>query len=169
MASNLIATAWDWVWIGLVTGVYWVMNLFNRLQLTFATVSTNIQNFMGDMKAGVLMILQNMVNGAIDIINAFINLLNKIPGVNIGPDRTSDVPGTTAQIENEAAKQARASDLAAYQTRSIPQIAERDAALGAMKSEARAATAQREAEIAAEGQKPPPKATEATNRTGRLC
>ena len=60
-----------------------VMNLFNRLQLTFATVSTNIQNFMGDMKAGVLMILQNMVNGAIDIINGFINVLNKIPGVSI--------------------------------------------------------------------------------------
>ena len=51
MACNLIMTAWDWVWIGLMTGVYWVMNLFNRLQLTFATVSTNIQNFMGDMKA----------------------------------------------------------------------------------------------------------------------
>ncbi|WP_195377243.1 tape measure protein [Anaerotruncus rubiinfantis] len=148
MACNWIATAWDWVWIGLMTGVYWVMNLFNRLQLTFATVSTNIQNFMGDMKAGVLMILQNMVNGAIDIINGFINLLNKIPGVNIGLIEQVTF-GTTAQLENEAAKQARASDLAAYQDQINSQIAERDAALGAMKSEARAATAQREAEIAA--------------------
>ena len=52
-------------------------------------------------------------------------------------------------MENEAAKQARAADLAAYQDQINSQIAERDAALDAMKAEANAATAQREAEIAA--------------------
>ncbi len=57
--------------------------------------------------------------------------------------------GTTAQMENDAAKQARAADLAAYQDQINSQIAERDSALSAMKAEARAATAQREAEIAA--------------------
>lgn len=145
---NAVLTAWDWVKIGFMTGVYFVMNLWNRLQLAFFTASVNIQNFMGDMKAGVLMILQNMVNGAIDIINGFINLLNKIPGVSI--DLIDQMTfGTTAQLENEAAKQARAEDLAAYQDQINSQIAERDAALDAMKSEARAATAQREAEIAA--------------------
>lgn len=148
IACNVILTAWSWVKIGLMTGVYWVMNLFNRLQLTFATVSMNIQNFCGDMKAGVLMILQNMVNGAIDIINGFINTLNKIPGVNIGLiDQVTF--GTTAQLENEAAKQARAADLAAYQDQINQQIADRDAALDSMKAQARAETAQREAEIAA--------------------
>ena len=148
IACNAILTAWSWVKIGFMTGVYWVMNLFNRLQLTFATVSTNIQNFCGDMKAGVLMILQNMVNGAIDIINGFINTLNKIPGVNIGLiDQVTF--GTTAQLENEAAKQARAADLAAYQDQINQQIADRDAALDSMKAQARAETAQREAEIAA--------------------
>lgn len=100
------------------------------------------------MKAGVLMILQNMVNGAIDIINGFINALNKIPGVNIGLiDQVTF--GTTAQLENEAAKQARAADLAAYQDQINQQIADRDAALDSMKAQARAETAQREAEIAA--------------------
>ena len=148
IACNAILTAWSWVKIGFMTGVYWVMNLFNRLQLTFATVSMNIQNFCGDMKAGVLMILQNMVNGAIDIINGFINTLNKIPGVNIGLiDQVTF--GTTAQLENEAAKQARAADLAAYQDQINQQIADRDAALDSMKAQARAETAQREAEIAA--------------------
>lgn len=145
---NAVLTAWDWVKIGFMTGVYFVMNLWNRLQLAFYTAGVNIQNFMGDMKAGVLMILQNMVNGAIDIINGFINLLNKIPGVSI--DLIDQMTfGTTAQLENEANKQARAADLAAYQDQINSQIAERDAALDAMKSEARAATAQREAEIAA--------------------
>lgn len=148
IACNAILTAWSWVKIGFMTGVYWVMNLFNRLQLTFATVSMNIQNFCGDMKAGVLMILQNMVNGAIDIINGFIGALNKIPGVNIGLiDQVTF--GTTAQLENEAAKQARAADLAAYQDQINQQIADRDAALDSMKAQARAETAQREAEIAA--------------------
>lgn len=131
-----------------MTGVYFVMDVWNRLQLAFYTAGVNIQNFMGDMKAGVLMILQNMVNGAIDIINGFINLLNKIPGVSI--DLIDQMTfGTTAQLENEANKQARAADLAAHQDQINSQIAERDAALDAMKSEARAATAQREAEIAA--------------------
>lgn len=145
---NAVLTAWDWVKIGFMTGVYFVMNLWNRLQLAFYTAGVNIQNFMGDMKAGVLTILQNMVNGAIDIINGFINVLNKIPGVSI--DAIEKVTfGTTAQLENDAVKQARAADLAAYQDQINSQIAERDAALSAMKSEARAATAQREAEIAA--------------------
>ena len=131
---NAVLTAWDWVKIGFMTGVYFVMDLWNRLQLAFYTAGVNIQNFMGDMKAGVLMILQNMVNGAIDIINGFIGVLNKIPGVS---------------IDAIAAKQARAADLAAYQDQINSQIAERDAALDAMKAEANAATAQREAEIAA--------------------
>ncbi len=147
-ACNLVLTAWDWVKIGFMTGVYFVMDLWNRLQLAFYTAGVNIQNFMGDMKAGVLMILQNMVNGAIDIINGFIGVLNKIPGVSI--DAIEKVTfGTTAQLENDAAKQARAADLAAYQDQITSQIAERDAALDAMKAEANAATAQREAEIAA--------------------
>lgn len=145
---NAVLTAWDWVKIGFMTVVYFVMNLWNRLQLAFYTAGVNIQNFMGDMKAGVLTILQNMVNGAIDIINGFINTLNKIPGVSI--DAIEKVTfGTTAQMENDAAKQARAADLAAYQDQINSQIAERDSALSAMKAEARAATAQREAEIAA--------------------
>lgn len=148
IACNAILTAWDWVKIGFMTGVYWVMNLWNQLQLAFFTASVNIQNAMGDMKAGVLTTLQNMVNGAIDIVNGFINVLNKIPGVSI--DLIDQMTfGTTAQLENEAAKQARASDLAAYQDQINSQIAERDAALSSMKSEARAATAQRDAEIAA--------------------
>lgn len=148
IACNAILTAWDWVKIGFMTGVYWVMDMWNKLQLAFYTAGVNIQNFMGDMKAGVLMILQNMVNGAIDIINGFINTLNKIPGVNIGLIEQVTF-GTTAQLENEATKQARAADLAAYQDQINSQIADRDSALDAMKSEARAATAQRDAEIAA--------------------
>lgn len=142
-----LQTGMDWVKIGFMTGVYFVMNLFNKLQLCFATVSTNIQNFMGDMKAGVLSILQNMVNGAIDIINGFINTLNKIPGVNIGLIEQVTF-GTTAQLENEAAKSARASDLAAYQKKIESQIAKRDSTLETMRADAKKATAERQQAIA---------------------
>lgn len=148
IVCDAFLTHWDLLKVGFMIGVYWIMDMWNKLQLAFYTAGVNIQNFMGDMKDGVLMILQNMVNGAIDIINDFINTLNKIPGVNIGLiDQVTF--GTTAQLENEAAKQARAADLAAYQDQINSKLAERDAALDAMASEVRASKAQREAEIAA--------------------
>ena len=75
--------AWDTVKAGFFTGVYFVMDLFDQLGLKIQTVAAGIQNFLGDMKVGVLNILQGMVNGAIDIINWFIDKLNLIPGVSI--------------------------------------------------------------------------------------
>ena len=162
---NAILTAWDWVKIGFMTGVYWIQDMWNKLQLAFYTAGVNIQNFMGDMKAGVLTILQNLVNGAINIINDFINMLNKIPGVNIGLiDQVTF--GTTAALENEAAKQARAADLAAYQDKINSQIEERNAALNAMASEAQAEKSQREAEIAAAKAEAAAAGSEATGSGG---
>ncbi len=147
IVCNALLTAWDWVQIGFMTGVYWVMDMWNKLQLAFMTAGVNIANFMGDMKANVLMILQNMVNGAIKIINGFISMLNKIPGVSI--DLIQDVTfGTTAQLENEAAKQTRNQGLEAYRSQIESQIADRDAKLNQMKTAANVATAQRQAEIA---------------------
>ena len=148
MACNAILTAWDWVKIGFFTGIYWVIGLWEKLELAFKTVSTNIANFMGDMKANVLSILQNMVNGAIDIINGFISILNKIPGVSI--EAIGNVTfGTTAQLENAAAKSARNAELASYRSQLEANAASRDAALESMKADARSATAAREADISA--------------------
>jgi tape measure domain-containing protein len=147
IAMNGILTAWDWVKIGFFTGIYWVLDLWDKLRLGIMTASVGIQNFMGDMKANVLMILQNMVNGAIGIINDFINLLNKIPGVSI--DAIQGVSfGTTAQLENEAAKSARGAELNDFRSQIEAGILERDAALNQMKADARSATASRQAEIA---------------------
>jgi len=147
IAMNAILTAWDWVKIGLTTGVYWVIDLFNKMQITFKKVSVNTANFMGDMKATVLMLLQNLVNGAIDIINGFIEVLNKIPGVSI--DTIEHVTfGTNAQLENEAAKQARQQDLEKYIADIEAGKAGRDQKLEQMKADALAATAERQLEIA---------------------
>ena len=147
IAVDKILTAWDWVKIGFFTGVYWIMDLFNKMQIGFKKVSVNIANFMGDMKANVLMLLQNMVNGAIDIINGFIDVLNKIPGVSI--DTIEHVTfGTNAQLENEAAKKARNEELEKYIADKEAAMAERDQKLEQMKADAIAATAERQLEIA---------------------
>jgi len=128
IAMNGILTAWDWVKIGFFTGVYWVLDLWDKMKLGIMKASVAIQNFMGDMKAGVLSILQNMVNSAIGIINDFINILNKIPGVSI--DTIQKVTfGTTAQMENDAAKRAREADLQNFKNNIEAGMAARDAAL----------------------------------------
>lgn len=146
IAMNGIKTTWDWICIGIMTGVYWVMNKFNEFQLMFMSVSTNIQNFMGDMKSGILMILQNMVNGAIDIINDFINCINKIPGVSI--DAIAQVSfGTTAELENQANKVARNAKLGDYANGIASKISARESELNQMKMDALNETAQRQAEI----------------------
>jgi tape measure domain-containing protein len=147
-AVNAIMTAWDWVKIGFFTGVYWVIDLWDKMKLGMMSAGTAIANFMGDMKTNVLMILQNMVNGAIDIINGFIGILNSIPGVSI--EAISAVTfGTTAQLENEAAKQARNTAMDAYRADIEAGIADRQAQLDQMKADARSATADRLAQIEA--------------------
>jgi len=143
---NAILTAWDWVKIGFFTGIYWVLDLWNKLKLGMMTAGVAIANFMGDMKANVLMILQKMVNGAIDIINGFIGTLNKIPGVNIGLIEQVSF-GTRAQLDNEAEKQKREAGLQAYRDEIEAGIAGRASELDAMKADARTATANRLSEI----------------------
>ena len=95
--------AWDTVKAGFFTGVYFVLDLFDQMGLKIQTVAVSIQNFLGDMKVGVLTVLQGMVNGAIDIINWFIDKLNLIPGVSIEAIQKTTF-AATASAENEAAK-----------------------------------------------------------------
>lgn len=110
-----LIVGWNAVKLAFFTGVYWVIDLVDKLKLCWQKAGVAIANFMGDMKVSVLTILQNMINGAIDIINKFIGVLNKIPGVSI--DAIEHVTfATTAAAENEAAKSARAADSSAEQT-----------------------------------------------------
>ena len=95
--------AWDTVYAGFFTGGYFVMDLFDQMGLKIQIVAVSIQNFLGDMKVGVLTVLQGMVNGAIDIINWFIDKLNLIPGVSIEAIQKTTF-AATASAENEAAK-----------------------------------------------------------------
>lgn len=129
-----LIVGWNAVKLAFFTGVYWVIDLVDKLKLCWQKAGVAIANFMGDMKVSVLTILQNMINGAIDIINKFIGVLNKIPGVSI--DAIEHVTfATTAAAENEAAKSARAADLVAYESELASAKAGRDAHIDSLKAE----------------------------------
>ena len=129
-----LIVGWNVVKLAFFTGVYWVIDLVDKLKLCWQKAGVAIANFMGDMKVSVLTILQNMINGAIDIINKFIGVLNKIPGVSI--DAIEHVTfATTAAAENEAAKSSRAADLAAYESELASAKAGRDAHIDSLKAE----------------------------------
>jgi len=105
-----------------------ILNAWDNMSLGISTACTAIQNFMGDMKAGALKLLQGLVNEAISIINDFIGVLNKIPGVEI--QTINDVTfGTEAELANEAAKQARNAELQAKRDKINADMAARDAEL----------------------------------------
>ena len=145
---NWILIAWDWVKIGVMTGVYYIMDWWDQLVKSTMWLGMQIQNICGDMKAGVLKIIQDMCNGAIDIINAFIAALNWIPGVSI--EFIDHVTfGTTAQLENDAAKQAREADYANYEADIAKASQDRWNQIDQWKSEALSNQQMREAEIAA--------------------
>ena len=145
---NWVLTAWDWVKIGVMIGVYYIMDWWDQLVKSTKWLGMQIQNICGDMKAGVLKIIEGMCNGAIDIINAFIAALNWIPGVSI--DFIEHVTfGTTAQMENDAAKLARESDYANYKADIAKASQDRWNQIDQWKSEAIANQQMREAEIAA--------------------
>lgn len=150
-----LLVGWNAVRLGFFVGVYQVIDLVDKLKLCWQKAGVAIANFMGDMKVAVLTCLQNMINNAIDIINDFLGLLNKLPGVNL--EAIEHVTfAVTAAAENEATKQARAADIAAYERELADAKASRDAHLDSLATELvdsigalNAAVAQGKAEAAA--------------------
>lgn len=111
MVVNALITAWDIVKIAFFAGVYWVIDIWNNMMLGIKSASVGIQNFFGDMKVGVLTILQDMVNGSIDLINLLIGALNHLPKVHIDPLEKVTF-GQDAREKNDAEKMAREAELA---------------------------------------------------------
>lgn len=146
IACNTILTAWDNFKIKFMTGVYGVIDFIDLMKLAFMRAGIGIQNFVGDMKVGVLVALETMVNGAIRIINEFITAINEIPGVAI-PLIPLLTFGTTAAIENEAAKQSREADYQVYSDTINQKIADRDKAIRDLENDAHTSAAKRKFEI----------------------
>ena len=147
IAMDYIQYGTDLTAYGISYGATWVLNSLDRMELGAATLSTNFQKFMGDMRAAALTQLQELANGGIGIINDFISTLNKIPGVSI--DLIDQLTfGTIAGLENEAAKQQRSADLAAKTQAVNDRISSRDTALATQKATLESAHAARRAENA---------------------
>ncbi len=146
--TDKVSYAWDFLKIKIMTGVYAIMDFLGMMGLKFQAVGVAIANFMGDAKVSVLTIMQEMVNGAIDILNGLINAVNKIPGVEI--DTIEHVTfAADAAIQNEAAKATRAEELAAAQADYEAQKQDRADKLAEMMADRDSEHAQRLAEIEA--------------------
>lgn len=146
IVCNVIRTAWDILWIALAKGFNAVMVGIDNFSYGFAAAGVAIQNFLGDTKVKALMILQDMVNGAIDIINDLISKVNKIPGISIEAIGSVSF-GTQAAIENEANKAARAQQLAEHKQKNVDRAAARNAEIRSMELQAEGGKAIRAAEI----------------------
>lgn len=138
--------AWDNLKIGFMTGVYAVQNWLDSLSLAWQATGIAVQNWMGDMKVGALTILQDMINGAIDLLNQFSGKINTIFGTSFAPLEKVTFAATAA-AENEAAKQARAQDLAAATQAAQQAAAERANNINDMVSEMAANHLVRQQEI----------------------
>lgn len=134
-----LIVAWSALKVAFFATYNWIANLVDKLKLCWQRAGVAITNFMGDMKVNVLTILQNMINGAIDIINKFISVLNKIPGVNIEAIEKVTF-ATEAAAKNEAEKQVRADSLNQYESDIKAAQAEREAVYSAAKKELADAT-----------------------------
>ena len=148
---NWVLMAWDWVKIGVMTGVYYIIDCWNNLVKNTMWVGMQVQNILGEMKVSALEILQSMCNGAIAIINWFIGLLKTCfggAGVHIEPIQDA----TFASMERanfEADKRAREADYSEYEQSLIDDMNSRWNQIDQWKSEALSNQQMREAEIAA--------------------
>ena len=146
VVHNFLLTSWGNLKVAAYRFAYGCLNIFDNLQYGWKAVGVGIANLVGNAKVTVLEQLQDMTNGAIDIINDLIAKVNKIPGVNI--DAVEHVTfGTNAKVAEEAARQARESDLAAAKAQKDANRKERDAQISAMEKANKVDAAKRQKAI----------------------
>lgn len=133
IAKDIMLTAWDNIKITFTQVVNAVLTMGDKLKLGITKMGVAINNIVGDMKVGVLTGIENMVNGAIDIINKFIETLSKIPGVNLEAIQHVTFAATAA-AENEALKQAGAAEISAAEATLAENMAARAASEAQMQA-----------------------------------
>lgn len=143
---DAVLTAWGYLQIGFWTGVFFVLNMLDSMALGFQQVGVAIADYVGNMKVTVLTIIQNMINGAIDLINKFISALNTLPGVSINAIGHATFAATAAANE-AAASASRHSGISAKKAQNQASAADRQAQLQAMMSELQSSHANRQSEI----------------------
>lgn len=146
--TNALITSFEIAKLSAFQMAYGVMNGFDYMCVGVRTATLGIQTALGNMKAGGLMIIQNFVNGAIDLINDLISMVNNIPGVSI--DAISHVTfGTEAMALNKAEQNARLSEFNGYVAEKNKGIQDRKNKINDMANEIVANMAERKANIEA--------------------
>lgn len=113
MTVNAVLTAVDMLRIGFRVQINRLLEMWDNFIIGFRASCLVIQNIIGDMKVGGLLIIENFINRVIDSVNELIGYLNKIPGVSI--DTIANVSfAAEAQAKNEMEKKARKQNFDTY-------------------------------------------------------
>lgn len=106
IVCDTLITAWNNVKAVFIGGFYAILNGLDMFSYGWTVACIAISNIVGDLKVIVLTIIQNMVNGAIDLINDLITSINKVTGLSL--NTVSHVTwGAEASLINSAQKAAR--------------------------------------------------------------
>lgn len=169
----VIAAIYKWVQsvggikIAWLTVVDVVLTNARLLQIGFSVIWMNIQNGIDNMvygftgfrfgvlnalsvlKVGALVIIDGLVNGAIDRINQLIDFANRIPGVAINTIQHVEF-SASAVIEEQGKIQQRAADLASMKDQNAADKKAKQGAIDNLERQAAAEQMQRRADLAAQ-------------------
>ena len=94
--KNGVKSAVDWVKEKFNAIVTFFSNLISKIVGLFKTIGTKVGDVLGGaFKAvinGVLKAIENILNSPIKAINGLINVINKVPGINLGKLSTFSLP-----------------------------------------------------------------------------
>lgn len=147
-AQDNILTGWDVVRIAFQKGAFFVQALGDSMVVGMVSAGVGMADAAGDMKVKVLTQIEGMVNGAIDLLNDFIDAVNQIPGAAI-PPIDSVTFAASAAVQNESDKAHRAAGLAVLQAAQEDYAQRREWYLASMERQAVQRKMERLAGIAA--------------------
>ena len=111
-------------WIVLLVGAVvfaiarWVQSV-GGIEIAWATCVDAVLTWAGNMKVEVLTSFEEMINGALGLLNGFITKMNNVLGTSFGTFGTISLGSELANTENEAAKLARSENIAALQAKRL--------------------------------------------------
>lgn len=106
IVCDTLITTWNNVKAVFIGGFYAILDGLDMFSYGWTVACIAIANIVGNLKVTVLTIIQNMVNGAIDLINSLITSLNNVTGLSL--NTISHVTwGAEASLINSAQKAAR--------------------------------------------------------------
>lgn len=123
-----------------------LLGFFDQVPIFFMEVGNGVLNAFSYMKAGAAMLLQQMVNNAIDNINRLIALINQIPGVSVQTIGAVEF-GAQVAAEEELKRQQRANMIEERKGEAQKKAVERENKLAEDSSRWRLEAAEKEATL----------------------